>query len=361
MYRPAGAIRGGSDGTGRVKSQVDTSGAGREDMLPNNGTPNSGLSSTSGVMVAGVGARAWHFVRVATLSAVGISILVHLLLWLVASVVTVLGGGAPGPSGSGSPGPVEFAVISEEAFAGIQGEELRDEAPMVSDGGVDQPDTSIDLLDTAALTGVSDLGLDLGSIGASVGAGDIGSASSLSGGGGGGGGGGGTSFFGVEAEGNRFSYIVDMSGSMNFPGKWDRTAQELMSSIEELSEGAMFQVVLFSGDAFPLDNKKEWSEANERGKKWARTALLRVVPTGATNPSPAFHVVFSSRPRPDAVYFMTDGEFNESVVGEIEAMNAEMQIPIHCITFGDRRAEPVMREIARKSGGTYTHVDGGTP
>ena len=290
----------------------------------------------------------------------GLSVLVHLILWLIASVVMVLAGGAPGPRGSGS-GPVEFAVISEEAFAGIQGEELRDEAPMVSDAGAAQPDTSIDLLDTATLTGVSDLGLDLGSIGASVGAGDIGSASSL-GGGGGGGGGGGTSFFGVEAEGSRFSYIVDMSGSMSSPiDKWNRAAAELISSIEELSEGAMFQVVLYSGDAFPLENKKEWSEANARNKKWARTSITRVTPTGATNPSPAFHVVFASRPRPDAIYFMTDGEFNESVVGEIDAMNAELQVPIHCITFGDRRAEPMMREIARRSGGTYTHVDGAGP
>ena len=88
---------------------------------------------------------------------------------------------------------------------------------------------------------------------------------------------------------------------------------------------------------------------------------MRVTPSGATNPSPAFLVVFANRPRPDAVYFMTDGEFNDTVVAEIASMNAEMQIPIHCITFGERGAEPMMREIARQSGGTYTHIGGGRP
>lgn len=300
--------------------------------------------------------RIFKWVRLTTLSGVAVSLLVHLILWLIASVVLIVTYG-DGRAQRGSGEPVEFAVVSEEEFSQMQAEELQTAAPTVPEASNTEPDPTLNLLDAEALTGVTDLSVDLAAVGAAGGAGDIGKASSLVAGGAGAG----TSFFGVEAQGVRFAYIVDMSGSMGQAGKWERTRDELIASIEELSEGAMFLVTLYSGDAFPLENRREWSEATDRYKKWARNSLSRVQPNGSTNPTPAFHVAINMRPRPDAIYFMTDGEFAAEVATEIETMNRELQIPIHCITFVSRGAEPLMREIARKSGGTYTHIDGGTP
>ncbi|MFI4872787.1 MAG: hypothetical protein ACIARQ_13310, partial [Phycisphaerales bacterium JB061] len=66
--------------------------------------------------------------------------------------------------------------------------------------------------------------------------------------------------------------------------------------------------------------------------------------------------VYDIRPRPDAIYFMTDGEFDESIADIIIRRNKERPMPVHCITFVSREGESVMRRIARETGGTYTHI-----
>ena len=296
--------------------------------------------------------RKWHWIRVATITGLGASVVAHLILWLVASLVMVFTYSSARPKPI-PVGEVEFAVVSEEEFAKIQAEELQEIDPVVPEAPADPTEMVLDLMDSSVLTDVASLALDLDEIGAAVGAGDVGGIATL----GAGASGAGTSFFGVEAEGFRFAYIVDFSGSMEVLGKWERTRQELIASIEELSEGAMFLVVLFSSDAVLLDSRKEWSDATDRNKKWVRSALSRIGPGGATNPMPAFMISLTTRPRPDAIYFMTDGEFDAGVVTELQKMNMEMQVPIHCITFGNRGAEQQMRQIAKDSGGTYTHVE----
>ena len=90
-----------------------------------------------------------------------------------------------------------------------------------------------------------------------------------------------------------------------------------------------------------------------------------MVAGGMRVPLPAFDLLFELRPRPDAIYFMTDGAFvnPEAVVAEITRLNRSTGrvVPIHCITFIEREAEETMKEIARQSGGSYTHVTGGAP
>ncbi len=307
---------------------------------------------TEGAEVAGRSGRTWRWIRVATLTGIGASVVAHLFLWLVASLVMVFTYSASRPKPIPI-GEVEFAVVSDEEFAKIQSEDLQEIAPLVPEAPAEPTETSVDLMDASMMSDMASLSLDLDEIGASVGAGDVGGIATL----GAGAAGAGTSFFGVEAEGFRFAYIVDVSGSMEVMGKWERTRQELIASIEELSEGAMFLVVLFSSDAALLDNRKDWSDATDRNKKWVRGELMRTAPGGATNPMPAFMITLTTRPRPDAIYFMTDGQFEAVVVTEIQKMNMEMQIPIHCITFGDRSAEQQMRQIAKDSGGSYTHVE----
>src|SRR5207248_843954 len=82
--------------------------------------------------------------------------------------------------------------------------------------------------------------------------------------GGGGGGGGAASFFGVEARGTRFAYIIDISGSMDLGvgtadiKRIDILKAELSKSVDALLENAFFFVALFSSDAKPLGGRMEW-------------------------------------------------------------------------------------------------------
>ena len=61
------------------------------------------------------------------------------------------------------------------------------------------------------------------------------------------------------------------------------------------------------------------------------------------------------RQRPDAIYFMTDGEFND-LMPDIERENARARVPIHCICLGSTTGEPAMKAIAERTKGSYKFV-----
>ena len=279
-----------------------------------------------------------------------VSLLLHLMIMVIAGQIRF------SHAQAGGAGPltdaVEMAIATDTELAEIEQELLEAEPPPVPD--MPTPElASLEMTDEAGGDEATSL-IEAADIGAEVGAGDIGGGDL----GAGGSGGGAASFFGVEARGTRFAYVVDVSGSMNIAGKIDLLRQELAKSIEALLENAEFLVVLYNSDASPLGGRTAWVEGTPAGKRWARAALAKVSAGGGTNPLPGFEIVFGRRPRPDAIYFMTDGEFDAQVAVDIMRMNSEARIPIHCITFVNKDAEELMRRIATHSGGSYHHVDG---
>lgn len=147
---------------------------------------------------------------------------------------------------------------------------------------------------------------------------------------------------------------------MSVGGKIEALRSQLTRSIQNLIETSTFSVFTFSDDAAPLGNARDWSQAIEERKRWARKCIAALNPTGGTAPINAFRAAFRLRPRADAIYFMTDGEFDPSVVDEIARLNTQ-RIPIHCIAFMSPESEPLMKRIAAQSKGTYTFVRGVRP
>jgi hypothetical protein len=280
------------------------------------------------------------------------SLLIHFAIMIIAGQIRFSHAQA---GGAGPISAVEMAIATESELAEIEKALLDAEPPPVPD--VPTPELpSLEITDTPGGDEATSL-IESADVGAEVGAGDIGGGEL----GVGGSGGGAASFFGVEAKGTRFAYIVDISGSMALSGKIELLRQELSRSIESLLENAEFLVALYNNNATPLGGRDQWTEASPAGKRWARAALSKVTAGGPTNPLPGFELVFSRRPRPDAVYFMTDGEFDSEIAVQIMRLNSEVRIPIHCITFVNPDAEELMRRIATHSGGTYTHVSGPNP
>lgn len=288
----------------------------------------------------------------ATLMGLLISLLVHLVALLIAALIAI-GGAQAGGAGSLVPS-VELAVVTDTELAAMQHAALELESPPVPDSPTPEL-PPVEMLDTRVGDDVSGLLDAAAAVGMAAGAGDITGSSSL---GVSGAGGGAASFFGAEARGTRFAYVVDVSGSMGYDNKIETLKRELARSVDALLENAHFFIVAFSTDATPLGGKREWTEASDSGKTWGRRAIATLGANGGTNPSPAFSIVFALRPKPDAIYFMTDGLFDESVALELLRLNAEWRIPIHCISFVSKEAEALMRRIATDSGGTYTHVPG---
>ncbi|VAX42423.1 hypothetical protein MNBD_PLANCTO03-1158 [hydrothermal vent metagenome] len=294
--------------------------------------------------------RLMQWIRRATVIGVAVSLLVHLIAWFIAAHFQVGHdvAGSPAPM----PGVVDFAVMTEAELAELQDASLTFDSPSVPEIN-QEPMPEIESLDMPSEEEITGSLAEIAPTAIGTGAGDIGEASGLSDGGSGSGS---ASFFGVEATGSRFIYIVDTSGSMAVGGKLEALQRELVKSLDGLLSAADFLIITYNSSASALEGRQSWTDADERGKRFARRGIARLHSSGGTMPVPGFRLAFAMRPPPDAIYFMTDGEFSEEAAYEIATLNAEYKVPIHCIAFVSRRSEALMRQIASQSGGTYTFV-----
>jgi hypothetical protein len=282
------------------------------------------------------------------------SLVLHLLL-LVVALTLVLQRPAGGQAGSGE---IQLAVMTETELDALQQDLPREDADSLPDAAAPEAIDLADIPDPDAVTSgeaetaptaISGVGESLSSDSGGL---DLGAL-----------GGGGASFFGVEAVGSRFAYVVDVSGSMT-GSRLALLQEQLIGSIEGLLDHASFCIVLYSSDARVVGGRTAWMPATPENKRIASLEIRGLSAGGGTVPLPAFEEVFSLSPRPDAIYFMTDGEFQEetTVIGRIGQMNGSgrTRAPIHCIAFDSQVSERVMQRIAQLSGGSYTYVPGMT-
>jgi hypothetical protein len=324
--------------------------------------------TTTPVIQAPAKTRRTRWLERATLTGIGISIGIHLILLVIASLLSVQFnfGDAGGEPSDG----VEFAILTSEDLAAMASPRIDSES-VETDVSPLETVTDLDLLaDLNSDDSVSDLA-DSIAPSLSPGGGSL-TGIDPSAGSAGAGSGSGASFFGLEAEGTRFAYIVDRSGSMNTLtgsreySRWELTRNELVRSIQALDAGAEFTVELYSGTSISLFGNKDWVRASQPNKVSANAALYLIEPTGSTHPLTALERAFKLDPPPDAIYLMTDGEFVDSdrVPDRIRSLNRGKGVTVHCILFGDPGGSPsetlrvinVMRTIARGSGGRFTHI-----
>jgi hypothetical protein len=166
-------------------------------------------------------------------------------------------------------------------------------------------------------------------------------------------------FFGIGGYGQTFVYVVDCSDSMNENGKFERARYELLKSIEQLDRDQRYFVIFYNHDAHPMNGERPVSATENQVADTTRW-INGVHATGGTNPLPALMIALSLRP--DAIYFLSDGQFDPGTIMHVRLRNRPSRrlhtkaIPIHTIAFYDRIAEGLMRTIARDSGGEYRFV-----
>lgn len=289
-----------------------------------------------------------------SIAAFCISLGIHVVMLLIAAIWTMGIAHAGGSTGREA-GEIDLAIMSEAELGAIEEAALDAGSPSIGD--LSEADVSPDALDANLPSVESAVGAAIGDIAdqMSGAGGDIGGVSGL---GESGAGGGAAKFFGVEATGTRFAYIVDVSGSMQGP-KLGAMKIELIESIDALLEHMQFFVSPFSSDAMLIGDKEKWTIASDNGKKWARGLIMELPSYGGTVPLPSFQKAFDLKPRPDAIYFMTDGQFAEDVAPLVANMNKRgKRVPIHCIAFDiqDQAVEVMMKKIAAESGGEFTSV-----
>ena len=186
-----------------------------------------------------------------------------------------------------------------------------------------------------------------------------------------------TAFFGQQASGRRFAFILDMSGSMAGP-RWTACTRELVASLQALTSQAQFFVVLFSSRVAEPPGQSGWTDASTDNIASVINWVSSIHPDGGTYPKPAFERVFSLGGKPDAVYFLTDGELygfdasdcarlrdggSTSLWGSLAKFfsfssrdEEDSGTVINTISLDDRSSGRALEAMAEQSGGQYVHI-----
>lgn len=307
----------------------------------------------------------------ATVSGLLISLFIHLFVIALTRLIPITYSNAD--SGGGSGDSIEFSIITE-ADSPASSDQLSITLPTSSElmsPSMEQLDPVDDLTTAAeAIDPVGELeqGVDMPS-------GAAGAASEIAAGAGAAGSGSGASFFGLEAVGRRFCYIIDVSSSMQTGepnARIDIVKRELTRSLLALIESSEFSVVLYAGNSGWLFEERQWLDSTQRNKLVAEARVASIileynrrdgvgrfgVTQNGTAPSSAVEKAMSLTPRPDAIYLLTDGEFGEpGVPGFVRNLNRSSLIPVHCLFITDRDGDPGvesdLRTISSESGGSF--------
>jgi hypothetical protein len=161
-------------------------------------------------------------------------------------------------------------------------------------------------------------------------------------------------FFGVEAKGRNFVFVVDTSGSMSTNNRYERCRAELLRSVGALKYGQKYFVVFFNHTTFAMPERKLVDARPAqitKTQEWCKLA----VPSGGTDPADG--LMMALKLKPDAIYLLTDGDFDPAVVQRLNhAQPQTKKIPIHTICFESVSGAPVMEAIAKLTGATYQYI-----
>ncbi|WP_417386430.1 VWA domain-containing protein [Gimesia sp.] len=163
-------------------------------------------------------------------------------------------------------------------------------------------------------------------------------------------------FFGIEAEGPVFVYVVDSSSSMRGP-RIDLTKKELKKSINQLNLSQSFYVIFFSNTDYPMFYPGEASPrplpATDQNVMKLEQWVDGIRSGGGTDPKSALLRALSLAP--DSIFLMTDGAFDSQVADLLKTQNAG-KVAIHTIVFQSRSGENLLKRIAQENSGQHRFV-----
>jgi len=160
-------------------------------------------------------------------------------------------------------------------------------------------------------------------------------------------------FYGIEAEGRRFVFVADCSGSMS-GSRLQQLKAELQKSINVLPDQAEFYIVFFNDEAIPMRSMacvQATTALKRRHLKWADT----IASDGGTDPSGAIQIALTLEPT--VMFLVTDGEFPfQPTLDVIRRLNVWRKVQIHTIAIGQPGAELILRRISEENRGVYRFV-----
>ncbi len=168
-------------------------------------------------------------------------------------------------------------------------------------------------------------------------------------------------FFGATARGTKFVYVLDCSGSMG-GARWELTRKELFRSLDSLKPDRRFLVLLYNTDTWAMFNTQPkdtflveaTAENIRKVKRWVSGQL----PGGSTFPKFAMASALSTRP--DAIFLLSDGEFQDNTVAYLAMANVESTdadgvvhpvVPVHTLAMDMSFGVYALQAIAANNAG----------
>jgi len=205
------------------------------------------------------------------------------------------------------------------------------------------------------------------------------------------------SFFNTKTKAQRVAYVIDYSASMG--GKREKLMRtELARSVGELKGSIEYQLIFFAGPAWvagdeikgskndpvitsqdgnsfewitvggahgfkPKDEKKaqqpSWLKATGSQIKKSTTLIQETKLVWGTTWDPAINMALSMEPKPDVIFFMTDGSCGGNMVKlgeEIGTKAKEKGVIINTVAMMEPKTKEAMLRISETSGGTFTLI-----
>lgn len=169
---------------------------------------------------------------------------------------------------------------------------------------------------------------------------------------------------------NKIVYVIDYSGSIIVAV--DDLKRELKRSIGKLKASQSFTVILFysTGSGVKTESfKPKLEAATEESRREFFQWIDRKAPQGDTEPLEAMRRALGLNP--DAIFFFSDGLFEDSVVTEIGRVNTKARTRIYSLVFdeiyltdtsglppAEKEGSRRMRRIAESNGGQVKIVTG---
>ena len=191
-----------------------------------------------------------------------------------------------------------------------------------------------------------------------------------------------SNFMGVKSQANKILFIIDYSASMRGRDKVMR--YELCKAIDKLPAVGSVAVLFFSGPTWiagqdanalhknwegsngggwkPKDGhtpeRPKWLPVTPTNKKKLKEAVVSTPLTFGTVWDNSFEWAFYMNPKPDVIYFMTDGNANKNLQGMEIIKSKKGKTKIYTIGYGaPAGAKQPLEEIAAMTGGKSKFVE----
>lgn len=195
-----------------------------------------------------------------------------------------------------------------------------------------------------------------------------------------------TRFMGQSAEGNRFAFIIDYSKSMS-DLQLRVMKHELTTALAAIGGEGLATILFFSGPVWRPDQDEQEATDRWEGDNWTTNWRLKdgeegpnpqwLVPdrrnmaaleqmiyqtktTGGTDWYPPMREILEMTPRPDIIFFMTDGATSttssDKALEIVKPLRREIRINTIALGVKDKDVGP-LEELAEMTGGTFRRYD----